>query len=322
MPPSRSWSTCAAERHRRSSISRKATSSPLSRRSPRAPPSPAPSPARITRRTWTASNSATSPTITPSIHRPTPTSSPPCGPRSPRASSSPATRRVPWPLASTTRCVRGRPRIPIPSEPVAVTRWPGAAPADIPVWDCHGHLYDDPGGARGTRLLTSLDRLGIERLFVSRLCADNRVPATATPADFRRANRAIQGWTEKHPDRFIPYYFVSCVYPEEAERELEDCVEQRGFKGLKLYAACRYDDPRVEPVVARAARYGIPTLLHVVQRRVQESPGQYVSDGREVAHLAQRLPTANLIMAHVGGGGDWRYSVKLVKPYTNVYVDR
>lgn len=202
-----------------------------------------------------------------------------------------------------------------------VARWPGAAPANVPVWDCHGHLYDDPGGARGTRLLTSLDRLGIERLFVSRLWADNRVPATATPDDVRRANRAVEGWTEKHPDRFIPYCFVSCVYPEEAERELEECVEQRGFKGLKLYAACRFDDPRVEPVVARAARYGIPTLLHVVQRRVAEAPGQYVSDGREVAHLARRLPTANLILAHVGGGGDWRYSVKLIKPYPNVYVD-
>ena len=204
---------------------------------------------------------------------------------------------------------------------MAVTRWPGAAPADVPVWDCHGHLYDDPGGARGTRLLTSLDRLGIERLFVSRLWADNRVPATATPDDFRRANRAIQGWTEKHPDRFIPYCFVSCVYPEEAERELEECVEQRGFKGLKLYAACRFDDPRVAPVVARAARSGIPTLLHVVQRRVTETPGQFASDGREVAHLARLLPTANLILAHIGGGGDWRYSVKLVKPYPNVYVD-
>ena len=202
-----------------------------------------------------------------------------------------------------------------------MSRWPGAAPDHVPVWDCHGHLYDDPGGARGTRLLTSLDRLGIERLFVSRLWADNRVPATATPQDFRRANRAIEGWTEKYPDRVLPYCFVSCTYPEEAERELEQCVEQRGFKGLKLYAACRYDDPRVEPVVARAARYGIPTLLHVVQRRVHESPGQYVSDGREVAYLAGRLPTANLILAHIGGGGDWRYSVKLVRPYANVYVD-
>lgn len=200
-------------------------------------------------------------------------------------------------------------------------RWPGAAPAGVPVWDCHGHLHDDPGGARGTRLLTSLDRLGIERLFVSRLWADNRVPATATPDDFRRANRAVAGWTERHPDRFLPYCFVSCTYPDEAERELEECVEQRRFNGLKLYAACRYDDPRVEPVVARAARYGIPTLLHVVQRRVQEIAGQYVSDGREVAHLARRLPTANLILAHIGGGGDWRYSVKLIRPYPNVYVD-
>lgn len=202
-----------------------------------------------------------------------------------------------------------------------VEPWPGAAPTDVPVWDCHGHLHDDPGGPRGARLLDAMDRLGIQRMLVSRLWGDNRVPATATPDDFRRANRAIEGWADRHPNRFLPYCFVSCTYPEEAERELEDCVEQRGFKGLKLYAACRYDDPRVEPVVARAARYAIPTLLHVVQRRTQEIPGQYVSDGREVAHLARRLPDAPLIMAHVGGGGDWAFSLKAIRPHPNVYAD-
>ncbi|MGH2368653.1 MAG: amidohydrolase family protein [Chloroflexota bacterium] len=198
---------------------------------------------------------------------------------------------------------------------------PGAAPADLPVIDCHAHLYDDPGGARGQRLLDAAGRLGIQRLMVSRLWADNRVPATATPDDFRRCNRAVEGWIERAPDRLIGYCFVSCTYPEEAERELEECFERRAFKGLKLYAACRYDDPRVLPVVARAARYGVPTLLHVVQRRTNEIPGQYASDGHEVAHLAQRLPDARLILAHIGGGGDWAFSIKAVRPFPNVYVD-
>lgn len=171
------------------------------------------------------------------------------------------------------------------------------------------------------RLLDAARRLGIQRLMVSRLWATNRVPATATPDDFRQCNRAVEGWIERAPEHLLGYCFVSCTYPEEAEQELEDCVEQRGFRGLKLYAACRYDDPRVEPVVRRAARYGIPTLLHVVQRRVQELPGQYVSDGREVAALAERVPAAKLILAHVGGGGDWAFSLKLVRACPNVYVD-
>ena len=122
------------------------------------------------------------------------------------------------------------------------------------MWDCHGHLYDDPGGERGRRLLEAMDRLGIQKMMVSRLWADNRVPATASPEDFRRCNRAVEGWIERAPDRFLGYCFVSCTYPAEAERELEECVERRGFRGLKLYAPCRYDDPRVEPAVARAAR--------------------------------------------------------------------
>jgi predicted TIM-barrel fold metal-dependent hydrolase len=131
----------------------------------------------------------------------------------------------------------------------------------------------------------------------------------------------VERWLELAPDRLLGYCFVSCTYPEEAERELEECVERRGFRGLKLYAACRYDDPRVMPVVARAAHYGVPALLHVVQRRTSELPGQYVSDGREVAFLAERLPRAELILAHLGGGGDWAFSLKAVRPHPNVAVD-
>jgi predicted TIM-barrel fold metal-dependent hydrolase len=198
---------------------------------------------------------------------------------------------------------------------------PGAAPAGVPVVDCHAHLYDDPGGQRGEGLLTAARRLGIQQLMVSRLWAGNRVPATATPEDFRRCNRAVEGWIERAPQMLLGYCFVSCTYPQEAERELEACVEQRGFRGLKLYAACRYDDPRVLPVVARAARYGVPVLLHVVQRRTADIPGQYASDGREVAYLAQRLPQAKLILAHIGGGGDWGFSIKAVRRFPNVYVD-
>lgn len=197
----------------------------------------------------------------------------------------------------------------------------GGAPIDVPVLDCHAHLYDDPGGARGRRLLDAADRLGIQRLVASRLWGSNRVPATAGPDDFRQCNRAVEGWVQRHPDRLLPYCFVSCTYPEEAVRELEECVEQRGFAGLKLYAACRYDDPRVLGVVARAAHYVIPTLLHVVQRRTRDISGQYVSDGREVAHLAEQLPHASLILAHIGGGGDWGFSIKAVRDCPNVYLD-
>jgi uncharacterized protein len=205
--------------------------------------------------------------------------------------------------------------------PGAATAGSFAAPPDVPVVDCHAHLYDDPGGERGERLLRAARRLRIRHLIVSRLWAANRVPATATPEDFRRCNRAVEGWVARYPEALTGYCFVSCTYPEEAQRELEECVTRRGFRGLKLYAACRYDDPRVLPVVARAAAYGVPTLLHVVQRRDREIPGQYVSDGREVAYLAERLPQARLLLAHVGGGGDWAFSIKAVRPYPNVYVD-
>ncbi|MBI3972554.1 MAG: amidohydrolase [Chloroflexi bacterium] len=203
----------------------------------------------------------------------------------------------------------------------AIHRVRGAAPADVAVWDCHVHLYGDPPHQRGLRLLEASRRLGIQKLFASRLWAGNRVPATATPDQFQVCNRSVERWIERAPDQILGNCFVSCTYPDEAERELEECIERRGFRGLKLYAACRYDDPRVLPVVARAARYGIPVLLHVTQRRVNEAPGQYASDAREVAYLAERLPGAKLILAHLNGGGDWAFSIKTARPYPNIFLD-
>jgi predicted TIM-barrel fold metal-dependent hydrolase len=37
--------------------------------------------------------------------------------------------------------------------------------------------------------------------------------------------------------------------------------------------------------------------------------------------LAQPLPNADLILAHIGGGGDWAFSLKAVRPHPNIYVD-
>jgi predicted TIM-barrel fold metal-dependent hydrolase len=46
-----------------------------------------------------------------------------------------------------------------------------------------------------------------------------------------------------------------------------------------------------------------------------------ISDGGHLAELAQRYPEAVLICAHVGGGGDWEWTIKALRHAPNVFLD-
>ncbi len=37
--------------------------------------------------------------------------------------------------------------------------------------------------------------------------------------------------------------------------------------------------------------------------------------------LALRHPATDFIMAHLGGGGDWSYSLRVVAPISNIWID-
>ena len=62
-------------------------------------------------------------------------------------------------------------------------------------------------------------------------------------------------------------------------------------------------------------------LHHIWQHRRRFWPGQDASDGAELAELAARHPNANLILAHIGGGGDYSHTFAAVRDVTNVYLD-
>jgi predicted TIM-barrel fold metal-dependent hydrolase len=40
-----------------------------------------------------------------------------------------------------------------------------------------------------------------------------------------------------------------------------------------------------------------------------------------LCQLAQRHPVVRFILAHIGGGGDWRHTLAVVGPHENVYLD-
>ena len=46
-----------------------------------------------------------------------------------------------------------------------------------------------------------------------------------------------------------------------------------------------------------------------------------ISDGVQMANIAKRYPEATFIMGHIGGGGDWQWSLKAIADTPNVFAD-
>ncbi|MBI3947992.1 MAG: amidohydrolase family protein [Armatimonadetes bacterium] len=189
------------------------------------------------------------------------------------------------------------------------------------VIDCHSHLSGDgsalssqPGG--DARVLATAEMLGIDAMCVSIL---SRRPGT--PEGFREANRKLAEIVRHIPDKVLGYAYVNPGYRREAVEEVRRCVEEYGFIGVKLYNEYKCTDPAVREVVETAIELKVPILHHAGHSHVGY-PGQpLISDGGDLAALGRQYPEATLICGHIGGGGDWEWSIKALRGVPNVYLD-
>lgn len=193
--------------------------------------------------------------------------------------------------------------------------------------DVHAHFYQ-PGAARAdwaernASRLRAGDQVGITRHVASILGTWGRTSPTyfPSPADVTAGNDALLALISAHPDRISGYACVNPNYTAHALAEIERCLDA-GMIGVKLAASRRANDPLLDPIGELAARRRVPILHHIWQHRRREWPGQEASDGAELAELARRHPGLPLILAHIGGGGDWRHTLAVIGDVPNVYVD-
>jgi predicted TIM-barrel fold metal-dependent hydrolase len=140
------------------------------------------------------------------------------------------------------------------------------------------------------------------------------------PTDVRRANDEMLALQRREGDRVRSYVVVNPNDDDEAVAEIHRCAAL-GAAGLKLAASRRADDPLLDPVIEAAVSHGFPVLHHVWQHRTRFWPGQDASDAREIVALASRHPRVNVILAHIGGGGDYAHTFAVVRDVPNVYLD-
>ena len=196
-----------------------------------------------------------------------------------------------------------------------------------PLIDVHAHFFFNGCGradwdALNRSRMRAGERIGISVHIASILGTWGRTSPTyfASPADTTLGNDAMRAIANDDPTRIGWYVAVNPNDTGFALEEIDRCVAA-GAVGVKLAAARRADDPLLDPIAERAADGGLPILHHIWQHRRRHWPSQDASDGVELARLADRHPGANFILAHIGGGGDYRHTFVAVRDVPNVYLD-
>lgn len=193
--------------------------------------------------------------------------------------------------------------------------------------DVHAHFFPEQSLRADWRdynasRLRAGERIGITMHVTSTLGSFGRRSPTYFPsqADVVTGNDFSLVMQREHPDRVRCY---ACVNPNHTDHALGEIARCRsaGMIGIKLAASRRANDPLLDPVCRRARELGLPILHHIWQGRRRDWPGQEASDGGELCQLAKRHQDVNFILAHVGGGGDWRHTMAEVRPHRNVYLD-
>lgn len=202
-----------------------------------------------------------------------------------------------------------------------------ALAGDGPLVDVHVHFLHERSGradwqAANARRLAYGERIGITLHIASILGSWGQTSPTyfPSPDDVTEGNEAMRAIEAAHPDRVRSYTTVNPNFTEHAREEIEIGADA-GLTGIKLAASRRADDRLLDPICELAARHGVPVLQHIWQHRRTEVPGQEISDALDLAALARRHPTVQFLLAHIGGGGDWAHSLRVLQDVPNIWVD-
>jgi hypothetical protein len=182
------------------------------------------------------------------------------------------------------------------------------------VVDCHAHIRGpfpdraDPW-EEDRLLLEACDALGIDVAVVSHLGTGR----PASPEGFREVNRKMLAGLKEFRGSFWGYCYVNPGWTREALEEIEYCMAaDEDCIGIKLYNEYRMTDPVVRPVIEKSVQLGVPILQHAGYSEVNRSQQPNISTAADVAEVGRSYPGAKLIVAHLGGGGDWEWAIRAV----------
>ncbi|MGI6562454.1 MAG: amidohydrolase family protein [Clostridia bacterium] len=185
----------------------------------------------------------------------------------------------------------------------------------------HEHVRDNNRGQLDEEqcdfLVEAAKRAYMDVLVVSRPISGG----SPTPEMFRAKNNVVAAAMKRYPQIIKGMAYVNPGYMKESLYEIDRCIKELGMTGIKLYNQYFISDPVVRPVIEKCIELDIPILSHAGKLNTVPNPQPTISDGTHFAEAARNYPEAVFVYGHIGGGGDWQWSLKAIADYPNVYAD-
>ena len=127
----------------------------------------------------------------------------------------------------------------------------------------------------------------------------------------------------KASERLIPFANINPFTTINAVEELERCVADHGFRGLKLYPTYQHfypNDPRLFPLYGRAQDLGIPLVFHTGSSVFPNALLKY-GDPLALDEIAVFFPRLTIIQAHSGRGFWYDRAFFLSLLHENIHMD-
>ena len=135
--------------------------------------------------------------------------------------------------------------------------------------------------------------------------------------DCSRHNDRLAAHARAHPQRLIPFATADPKLGNEAVRELERCLANPVFRGVKFHNwlqafACSLTRETMLEILRCAARHRVPVLFH-------DGTPPY-STTFQIAALARWVPEAVVVLGHAGLGDYVHAAGQLMRELPNLYA--
>ena len=127
----------------------------------------------------------------------------------------------------------------------------------------------------------------------------------------------------KDRDMFIPFASINPATTTNPENVLEKCVNEMGFRGLKLYPTYQHfypNDSGIYPLYEKAVELEIPVMFHTGSSVFRHAKLKY-GDPLHLDEVAADFPELTIIMAHSGRGFWYDRAFFLSTIHRNVYME-
>jgi predicted TIM-barrel fold metal-dependent hydrolase len=162
--------------------------------------------------------------------------------------------------------------------------------------------------------VAAMDAAGVDFGLLSAWSAPHQPPLIS--------NEEVSGWVQAHPDRFAGLACVDLNKPMEAVRELRRCIEELGFKGLRVIPwlwEAPPTDRRYYPLFAACIELGVPFFTQVGHT----GPMRPSETGRPIPYIDQvalDFPELVIVAGHIGY--PWTEEmIAVARKHENVYID-